>query len=192
VDELLVERYRDYRIIQTTQGYSGDIIDWVDSTTIPGGDVEPPPAPWTEEDLLPSHGAEFARTELELYPELRGPEGTTPIHRPDFSTYVLGLTDATSLRDYLENYQVAGQPSGQKRLYAGLIQNMASKAMAGVINQFAGDVEAGTFSLIEMAVFFEMGPRDTACYTRSALMTTSTADRIFYLGGPGGDAPGCN
>jgi hypothetical protein len=85
VDQPLVERYREYRIVETTQGYSGDIIDWVDPDTIPGARVEPPPPPWTEEDLRPSSGAQLARTELEMYPELRGPEGTTPIHRPNFS-----------------------------------------------------------------------------------------------------------
>nr|AYM54346.1 hypothetical protein [Sorangium cellulosum] len=151
VDQLLAERYSGYRIVETTQAYSGDIIDWVDSDTIPGARLAPPPPPWSEKDLRPESGAQLARTELEAYPELRGPKGTTPIHRPDFSVYVMGHTDAQSLQDYIANYQVSGQPAGQHRLYAGLITTAPNKAIAGVINQFQGDAEAGTLTLIEAA-----------------------------------------
>jgi len=76
---------------------------------------------WTQEDLTPPPGAELARTELELYPELRGPNGTTPIHRPDYTNYVMGLTGAGSIQDYIESYQVQGKPMGAHRLYAGLV-----------------------------------------------------------------------
>jgi len=30
-DQFLAEEYRDYKIVEATQGYSGDIIYWVDS-----------------------------------------------------------------------------------------------------------------------------------------------------------------
>jgi hypothetical protein len=154
VDQHLAERYRDYRIVETTQGYSGDLIDWVDSATIPGTFVTPPPPPWTQADLTPSPGAEIGRTELELYPELRGPEGTTPITRPDFSVYVMGLTGAASLQDYLDNGQVFGEPEPEvkDRLYAGLISQLPNMGASGTINQFPGDVERGTFSIIEVGV----------------------------------------
>jgi hypothetical protein len=43
VDQYLLEEYRDYEIVATTQGYSGDITDWVDSDSLPGPQLEPPP-----------------------------------------------------------------------------------------------------------------------------------------------------
>jgi hypothetical protein len=152
VDQHLVERYRDYRIVETTQGYSGDLIDWVDSATIPGVLATPPPSPWTQADLTPSPGAELGRTELELYPELRGPEGTTPITRPDFSVYVMGQTGAASLQDYLDNGQVYGEPEDPSRRYAGLLSHLPNMGASGTINQFPGDVERGAFSIIEVAI----------------------------------------
>jgi len=152
VDQYLLEEYRDYEIVATTQGYSGDIIDWMNSDSLPGPQLEPPPPTWTAADLVPSPGAGLARTELELYPELRGPEGTTPFHRPDFAAYVLGQTGASSLEDYLDSYQEGGQPSGQKRLYAGFRWDVPNMGASGSINQYGGDVEQGTFSLIEIAV----------------------------------------
>jgi hypothetical protein len=47
---------------------------------------------------------------------------------------------------------VAGQPSGQQRLYAGLTLPQANRGASSTINPFAVDVEKGTFSLIEIAV----------------------------------------
>ena len=152
VDRFLAEQYREYTIVEATQGYSGDIIYWVDSDSIPGADLEPPAPAWTEADLIPPPGAQLARSELELYPELRGPDWTTPIHRPDFSAYVMGMTGATSILDYIENFQVSGMPAGDKRLYAGFSSNIPNTSTSGTINQFEGDVEQGTFSLIEIAV----------------------------------------
>jgi hypothetical protein len=155
VDQLLAEQYRDYYILEATQGYSGDIFYWVDPTTIPGSFLTPPPPTWTAEDLIPPAGAELGRTELELYPELRGSAGT-PIPRPDYSRYIMGLTGATSVQDYLQNYQVSGQPAGQNRLYAGLHSLIPNMDASGNINQFHGDVEDGTFSVIEIAVVCPM------------------------------------
>jgi hypothetical protein len=152
VDLFLADRYRDYQILEATQGYSGDIFYWVDPNTIPGAFLTPPPPTWTAEDLIPPAGAELARAELELYPELRGPAGTTPFPRPDYSMYIMGLTGATSLQDYRENYQVPGQPSGQNRLYAGLHSLVPNMGASGTINQFHGDVEQGSMTLIEVAV----------------------------------------
>lgn len=40
---------------------------------------------------------------------------------------------------------------------------------------------------------FEMSPVDPACYTKTSLKTDPAPwERYFYLGGPGGDAAGCN
>lgn len=150
VDHYLEEQFRDYNIVEAIQGWSGDITYWVDSSTLPVPSL--PDLPWTAEGLTPPAGAELACTELEQFPELRGPAWTTPIHRPDFSAYIMGETGATSLQDYLDNYQVSGQPSGQDRLYGGIFSPQPNRGVSASINQFAGDVEQGTFSLIELAV----------------------------------------
>jgi hypothetical protein len=40
---------------------------------------------------------------------------------------------------------------------------------------------------------FNISPNDSTCYTRTNLLSGATPwDRYFYLGGPGGDALGCN
>jgi Neprosin len=150
VDAYLAQQYRGYPIVKAIQGFSGDVTYWVTSDALPVPAL--PALPWTATDLLPPDGAERARTELERFPELRGPLGTTPIHRPAFSAYIQGETGAASPQDYLEHGQVAGQPSGQQRLYAGLTLPQANRGASGTINPFAVDVEKGTFSLIEIAV----------------------------------------
>jgi len=151
VDAYLVDQYRDYTIVTTTQGYSGDIIDWVDSSllSIP---YEIPALPWTAADLQPPPGVALALTELDLFPELRGPEGTAPLHRPDFSAYVMGESGAISLQDYLENSQVFGRPAGDSRLYAGLNSLQQNNGVSGTVNVFNSEVEKGTFSLVELMV----------------------------------------
>jgi hypothetical protein len=158
VERLLLQRYQDYRIVETTQTYSGDIIDWVDPTTVPGSQVEPPRSSLRSslrssfEDRRTPPEVERQQTELDRYPELRGPMGTIPIFRPRFEPYVFGDTDAESLDDFIQNHQASGQPAGRNRLYAGISSMIASQSMEGDINQFAGDVQTNTFSLIEAAV----------------------------------------
>ena len=57
VDRFLAEQYSDYKIVEASQGYSGDITYWVDSNSIPGSELEPPPPIWTQEDLTPPPGS---------------------------------------------------------------------------------------------------------------------------------------
>ena len=47
VDQYLAQRYDDlgWRIVETTQTYIGDIIDWLDPASVPGSDAKPPPKP---------------------------------------------------------------------------------------------------------------------------------------------------
>jgi hypothetical protein len=97
-------------------------------------------------------GKELQRTELDFYPELRGPEGTIPVFRYGFERYMRGETEATSLEDFLRNYSAPGQPAGQKRLYAGIGVKAFSTTASTWINSFGGAIEAGTMSLLEMAV----------------------------------------
>ena len=152
VERYLAERYRGlgWQIAETTQTYTGDIIDWLDPASVPGSDAEPPPGP-SPEELRPPPGAELQVTELDLYPELRGPAGTIAMVRPSFSGYVRGETTATSIEDFSEHHHVPGQPLGQTRLYGGYVAPQANKGLVSWINDFSETVEAGTFSLIEMA-----------------------------------------
>lgn len=81
-----------------------------------------------------------------------GPLGSTPFHRPMYWGYVLGETEATSIEDYLDNYQVHGQLAAPKRLYAGLVSNAPTRGISGYMNQFAPRVEPWSFSIMEFAV----------------------------------------
>ena len=151
VDQFLAQRYDDlgWRIVETTQTYIGDIIDWLDPASVPGSDAEPPPRP-SPEELKPPPGTKLQETELDLYPELRGPNGTIPMIRPRFASYVRGETTATSVEEFIQN-QVLGQPAGTNRLYGGYVKPQANKGMVSWVNDFGGTIEAGTLSLIEMA-----------------------------------------
>lgn len=149
VQAYLVEQYKDYRIVQTTQTYIGDIIDWVDPKTVPGSAEEPPgPIPQNE---LEFPDAQLQVSELEFYPELRGPVDTIPMTRPTFEPYIRDWSDAQTLEAFLYE-QEGGQPDGQFRLYAGVTAVVENGGGAGAFNQFAGEVEKGTFSLMELAV----------------------------------------
>jgi hypothetical protein len=160
VQRYLARRYRDYRIVETTQTYLGDIVDWLDPATVPGSEAEPPPRPSLEE-LRPPPGAELQTTELDRYPELSGPKGTIPVIRPRFAGYVRGETKATSVEDFIQNRQVPGQPAGRNRLYAGLLASSANKNVVSWINDFGEIIEPGTLSLIEMATVCEGSNPDT-------------------------------
>lgn len=136
----------------TTQGFSGDLYDWIDPSSLPLVPYELPELPWPAEDLVLPPGVEPAVNELGQFPELLGPAGTTPLIRPDFSGYVLGDTGATSLQDYLDNHQVFGMPAGQDRLYAGFDLLQQNKGISATVNHFGGEVENETFSLVELSV----------------------------------------
>lgn len=151
VDAHLAELYKGRPILDTKQGYSGDIVDWIDSSALPLPEEIPIP-PFPLEALAMQAGIELPLSELDRFPELLGPPGTTPRLRPDFLDYVLGNTSASSLRDYLDHHQVFGMPAGQDRLYAGIDYVGPNQGVAAIINHFGGEVEEDTFSLVEMAV----------------------------------------
>lgn len=151
VDGHIKTLYNAYNIAATKQGPSGDIFDWVDSNAfeLP---YDLPVIPFPAADLILPEGIEPPQSELDLFPELLGPEGTTPLLRPDFSAYVMGNTGAVSLQDYLDNHQVFGVPTGIDRLYTGVDLPQASHGIMGIINHYKGEVEEGTFSVVEMSV----------------------------------------
>jgi hypothetical protein len=148
-ERYVAERYREqgWRIVETTQTYLGDILDWIDPASIRGSDApRPPPIP--PEQLKPPPGAQLQQTELDVYPELRGPKGTVPVVRPNFAPYVRGEVRAASIEDYLALPQVAGRT----RLYAGLYSTTPCKSVSSWVNDFGDAVQSGTFSVIETAV----------------------------------------
>lgn len=153
VEQYIADRYREqgWRVVETTQTYVGDIIDWLDPASVPGSQIPQPPKPSPEELRLPP-GVQLGFTELDLYPELRGPEGTIPMHRPTFARYVLGEAGATSVEDFLRRYQVPGMPAGQNRLYAGYSKKVQHTMASSYVTAFGGTIEAGTLTLVEMAV----------------------------------------
>lgn len=71
--------------------------------------------------------------------------------RPTFEPYIRGWSDAPTLEAFLQD-QEGGQPDGQYRLYAGVTATVDNSGGAGAFNQFAGEVEKNTFSLMELAV----------------------------------------
>jgi hypothetical protein len=145
-EALLIRRYEGYRILQTTQTYVGDIVDWVDPTTMPGTDAEPPPVP----DLVRADGVEPALTELQAYPELAGPEGTFAVLRPQFLPYTTGASAAGSLTEFIERPEL-GQPAGQKRLYGGRGRIVDNRGGDAWFNAWAvGSIQSQTFSIMEV------------------------------------------
>jgi hypothetical protein len=153
VAQYLAKQYQaqGWKIVQTLQTFSGDIIDWLDPASVEGSQKEPPPKPTPEEMKLPD-GVELLQTELDLFPELRGPAGTVPVMRPSFAAYISGLTGASSLEDFLANHVVTGDPTGAHRLYAGISYAAYNYGASAWIGAFDGLIEPGTMSLLELAV----------------------------------------
>jgi hypothetical protein len=142
--------YKGATITQTLQLSSGDIVDGLDRATLPPILDSLPPLP---EDLVLPPGVEFGLTELDQVPQLLDLVTTAaPFHRPTFWPYILGETDATSIGDYLDRYQVGGAPELPDRLYAGLGSKEPNRGVSGYINQFRPEVAPDSFSLIELAV----------------------------------------
>jgi hypothetical protein len=142
-----VHQDQGWKILFTSKTCVGDIWDWLDSSTVPGSDVEPPPLPVF--DLPP--GIELQQTEFDLYPDLKGPANSVPKLRPSFAPYVLGTVPANSVEDFLAK-EAHGRTDGEKRLYAGIKQAVANIGIGSFINSYNGFVEANTFSLMELAV----------------------------------------
>ena len=132
---------------------SGDVVDFLDRNTLPPT-PELPELPFSL-DLTVPPGVELGLSELEQIPELLAIAQTaTPFTRPTFWAYILGETDATSIKDYLDRYQVGGAPSGSEHLHAGWLSKAENRGASSFINYFRPEheVEEGTFSLMEMIV----------------------------------------
>lgn len=153
VDDYVLGGYTGRRIVATTQTYGGDILDWIDPAGVPGSRLPAPPHS-PNPDGSPPQPSAGAATELDTYPELRGPAGTIPYLRPSFAAYVKGRSPAHSLSEHLERYVPSGQPAGQDRLYGGFRLRGRNTQLYANIHQFAAAVQDDanlTFSLLEMA-----------------------------------------
>lgn len=143
------EIYGGYVPERSVRGKSGKIYD---SLRIPPVDVTPPDVA----ALLPTssvlEGVSLGMTELERYPELWGPAGTTVFVRPDFSKYIMDPAGATSIQDWIQNYQIPAIPDDPNRLYAGLDIREANVGVYARINAFKPEVTKGSLSVIELAV----------------------------------------
>jgi hypothetical protein len=149
---IMDELYRGYSIVETTQTYSGDLIDWVDPDTVPGSRIQPPPPP-TAADLETPPGVLLQPTELDQHPELRGPDGTIPFTRPRFASYVHGDSGHDSLDAYLKADEAPQIWPGVFRLYSGYRKTVPNTKVAGFFNQSIGQIQPGTFSVLEMTTF---------------------------------------
>lgn len=138
--------YRGYEIVETTQTFTGDLIDWVDPASVPGSQIEPPPP---IEDLASPPGVSLQRTELDEHPELRGAAGTIPIVRPDFRAWVRGES-AGSLEEHLARQQPG--VAGVNRYFGGYQKTASTTAVDGYFSHSINTVENGSFSLLEAAV----------------------------------------
>jgi hypothetical protein len=163
VDLFLAGRYEEqgWVILETTQTCSGDIWDWLDSASVPGSEVEPPPLPDIE---LPSD-VELQLTELDLNPELQGPLNSVPMLRPSFAPYVFGDVEASSVEDFIDNSvpSVPGLPQGQGqvRRYAGINKVVQNLGVQAYIDAYNGKVEETIMSVMEIAVVCQGPDPDT-------------------------------
>ncbi|MFS8065724.1 MAG: neprosin family prolyl endopeptidase [Byssovorax sp.] len=156
VEQYLWDHYQaaGWQILDTTQTFLGDIYDWMDPASVQGSHEQPPSPPTPTEMLLPV-GVLLQKTELDAFPELRGRAGTIPVLRPSFAAYVLGLSGATSLDDFLTKYVVPGAPPtayDPNRLYAGMVSRVDNQGANATINSYYGLIEPGSMSVLEMTV----------------------------------------
>ena len=128
-----------YRLIATTQNYSGQIMDWMAAESVPGSDKQPPP-PIDLSDLHLPPGVQLGKTEFERYPELQSPVvDTVGIPRQTYSEYVNGETGASSFEEYLlQKSAQQHQPPGRDRLYTGYALRAHAKGAVANVNAFSG------------------------------------------------------
>jgi hypothetical protein len=144
--------YKDATVTQSLQLASGDAVDGLDRSTLPALPYPLPALPFTLADVTLPPGVTFGLTDVDQIPELADLVSKTAVYnRPDFSPYIQGETDATSVQDYLDRYEVGGATTGNQ-LYAGLVSDQANRGVSGYMNQFQPEVADRSFSLIEFTV----------------------------------------
>jgi Neprosin len=144
--------YKGAPVLQSLELASGEVVDGLDRSVFPELPYALPALPWNPADVMLPPGVTLALPDVDQIPELSDLAAKAALfHRPDFSAYIRGETDATSIQDYLGRYEVGGAPMANQ-LYAGLVSDQPSRGVTGTMNQFQPKVEAGSLSLIEFAV----------------------------------------
>ena len=144
--------YKGATVTQSLQLASGDIVDGLDRSTFPDLPSPLPPLPFLLADVTLPPDVTLAMPDVDQIPELADLASTAAVfHRPTFWPYILGETDATSITDYLDRYEVSGAPVGN-RLYAGYVSTQANRGVSGYMNQFQPEVAAGSLSILEFIV----------------------------------------
>jgi hypothetical protein len=129
------------------------VIDGLDRAWLPAIPYALPQLPGALEETGLPLGGELGLTDVEQLPELAELVTTAaPFYRPTFWPYVLGETDATSIEDYLDRYQVGGAPNAPQRLYAGLVSKEKNRGVSGLMNRFRPEVAPDSFSVLEFTV----------------------------------------
>jgi Neprosin len=144
--------YKGATVMQSLELASGDIVDGLDRTTFTDVPSPLPPLPSLPTDVTLPPDVTLAIPDVDQIPELADLASTAAVfHRPTFWPYIRGETDATSITDYLDRYEVGGAPQID-RLYAGLGSTEANRGVSGYMNQFKPEVAEGSLSILEFSV----------------------------------------
>ena len=147
--------FKRIRPVSTTVTPSGQTIDWVDPVDLdpkywtrkPPSEATDPNGNYDEQNM-----GEPVPMETEVDPSLRGPEGTVPVYRPNFSYFVDGRSDKESLQEFIASIPTP-QPEGQDRLY-GLrrhaVTNIGTQAWLNIWN--FGQVPSDGMSLSQLSL----------------------------------------
>ena len=159
------------RIAFTETLEDGRIVDWVERSSIPGADVEPPPQ-------LPAT-ARPAGIQSGTVEELHGPDGTVPYIRPAMVEYVqkghssgnlagylqaMDARQASRMRAFAAMNGASGNPTAGSgdRLYGGVSRTVTNHGVqAYVNNQWSGtdNPSSPDFSFLELASYCESSER---------------------------------
>jgi Neprosin len=144
--------YKGAPVLQSLKLASGDIVDGLDRSVLPALPYALPALPSGPAGVTLPPGVTLAIPDVDQIPELSDLVAKAAVfRRPDFSPYVRGETDATSIQDYLDRYEVGGAPDGN-RLYAGLVSGKPNRGITGTMNQFQAKVAEDSLSILEFAV----------------------------------------
>lgn len=161
------------KVLTTTQGPMGELVDWVDPHTLdPDYDKRTPPPANVLPELRPSVQSTSAGAppfaaagadlrELWAQAAKNAPRGTVPVIRPNFEHYVSGYSGRSNVDDFVRSQakptpmdpNASPQPAGRYRLYTSKVHSLSNIGTQGWIQYVnpAGVPGAGAFSLTQLA-----------------------------------------
>jgi hypothetical protein len=157
------------RIAFTETLADGRIVDWVERSSVPGADVEPPPP-------LPA-AARPAGIQSGTVEELHGPDGTVPYIRPAMVEYVQKGHSSGNLEGYLKAMEArqasrtrafaamngaSGNPTAGSgdRLYGGVSRTVTNHGVQAYVNNQWSNTDnpsSPDFSFLELASYCDTG-----------------------------------